>query len=177
MSPSRITMSPMVAVRSALETSMSSAPQTQVLPMPRATTAACEVLPPRAVRIPEAAIMPSRSSGLVSRRTNTTRSPSSAHLTAVAESNTAFPTAAPGDAAIPVAITFSVVAASNWGNINWASCVPLTRIKASSIVMRLSSTSWVAIRNAAAAVRFPTRVCNIQSLPFSTVNSMSHKSR
>ena len=55
--------------------SSSSAPQTQVLPMPRATTAACEVLPPRAVRMPLAAIMPPRSSGLVSLRTSSTCSP------------------------------------------------------------------------------------------------------
>jgi hypothetical protein len=31
---------------------------TQHLPMPRATTLACEVMPPRAVRIPAAAFMP-----------------------------------------------------------------------------------------------------------------------
>ena len=118
MSPSFTTTLPIVAVRSAWETSIASAPQTQVLPIPLATTAAWDVLPPRAVKIPFAAIMPSRSSGFVSRRTKTTRSPSSAHLTAVAESKTALPTAAPGEAAIPVATTFSVVAASNCGNIN-----------------------------------------------------------
>ena len=109
--------------------------------MPRATTAACEVFPPRAVKIPVAAIMPSRSSGLVSRRTSTTRSPFSAHLTAVAESKTALPTAAPGEAAIPEATILLVDAESNCGNISCASCEPLTRIKASSIVIRLSSTS------------------------------------
>ena len=38
-------------------------------------------------------------------------------------------------------------------------------------------TSWVAIRKAAPAVRLPTRVCSIHSLPRSTVNSMSHRSR
>ena len=109
--------------------------------MPRATTAAWEVLPPRAVKMPVAAIMPSRSSGLVSRRTKTTRSPFSAHLTAVAESNTALPTAAPGEAAMPEATILEVEAESNCGNINWANCDPFTRIKASSIVIRLSSTS------------------------------------
>ena len=119
-----MTRSPIVAVRSACETSTASAPQTQVLPMPRATTAACDVLPPRAVRIPVAAIMPSRSSGLVSRRTKTTRSPFSAHLTAVAESKTALPTAAPGEAAIPVATIFDAVAESNCGNISCASWAP-----------------------------------------------------
>ena len=39
-----------------------------------------------------------------------------------------------------------------------------------------SSTSWVAMMNAAAAVRLPTRVCSIHSLPRSMVNSMSHRS-
>ena len=73
---------------STASTSSASAPQTQVLPMPRATTAACEVFPPRAVRMPLAAIMPSRSSGLVSLRTSTTCSPRSAHALAVGESNT-----------------------------------------------------------------------------------------
>ena len=45
------------------------APQTQGLPMPRATTAAWLVMPPRAVRTPSAATMPWMSSGLVSLRT------------------------------------------------------------------------------------------------------------
>ena len=63
-------------------TSRASAPHTQVLPMPRATTAAWLVLPPRAVSTPAAATMPGRSSGLVSRRTRMTESPFSARETA-----------------------------------------------------------------------------------------------
>ena len=47
-------------------------PTTQHLPMPRATTAACEVMPPVAVRMPAAACMPPMSSGLVSARTRIT---------------------------------------------------------------------------------------------------------
>lgn len=101
-SPSSMTVPSGVVIRRALvSTSSSSAPQTQVLPMPRATTAACEVLPPREVRMPSAAIMPLRSSGLVSRRIRMTFSPERDHLTAVYESKTALPTAAPGEAAIP----------------------------------------------------------------------------
>ena len=50
-------------------------PTTQHFPMPRATTAACEVMPPRAVRIPCAAYMPPTSSGEVSGRTRMTFSP------------------------------------------------------------------------------------------------------
>ena len=72
-----------VKCRALVSTSIASAPQTQVLPMPRATTAAWLVLPPRLVRMPWAAIMPSRSSGLVSRRTRMTRSPDRDHLIAV----------------------------------------------------------------------------------------------
>ena len=53
-------------------------PETQQVPMPRATTAAWEVMPPRTVRMPCAASMPSMSSGEVSRRTRTTFSPVSA---------------------------------------------------------------------------------------------------
>ncbi len=48
--------------------------------MPRATTAACEVMPPRAVRMPCAAFMPWMSSGEVSTRTSTTFSPLLRHL-------------------------------------------------------------------------------------------------
>ena len=51
------------------------APQTQTLPICRATSAACELTPPRAVRMPSAAIMPRRSSGEVSLRTSKTFSP------------------------------------------------------------------------------------------------------
>ena len=71
--------------------------------MPRATTAAWEVLPPRLVRMPRAATMPRRSSGLVSLRTRITSSPRSAHSTAVSESKTTLPTAAPGEAFMPLA--------------------------------------------------------------------------
>ena len=145
--------------------------------MPRATTAACDVLPPREVSTPTAAIMPPRSSGFVSRRTRMTSLPFSAHSWAVTDENTAWPTAAPGEAAMPLASSERWAVTSNCGNISLLSCSPVTRSSASSMVMRFSSTSWWAIRKAAAAVRLPTRVCSIHSLPRSTVNSMSHRSR
>ncbi len=145
--------------------------------MPRATTAACEVLPPRLVRMPAAAIMPSRSSGLVSRRTRITFSPLAAHLTAVEESKTTRPTAAPGEAFMPLAMSAWSSPAAKRGNISWLSWWPLTRMSASSIEMTPSSTSCTAMRKAAPAVRLPTRVWSIHSLPRSTVNSMSHRSR
>ena len=55
-------------------------------------------------------------------------------------------------------------------------CAPETRCSASVTSMTPSSTSWAAMTNAAAAVRLPTRVCSIQSLFFSMVNSMSQRS-
>ena len=142
--------------------------------MPRATTAACEVLPPREVSTPAAAIMPGRSSGLVSRRTRITGSVAAA---AAAESKTTRPTAAPGDAPTPTASGAGAAARSKAGNISWASCAPVTRCSASSRVISPSSTSCAAITKAAAAVRLPTRVCSIHSRPRSMVNSMSHRSR
>ncbi len=160
-----------------VSTCSSSAPQTQVLPIPRATTAACEVFPPRLVSTPCAAIIPERSSGLVSRRTRMTCSPFSAHATATSEENTALPTAAPGEAFMPWVSCWASPPETNRGNISCDSCSPLTRRTASSMSMRPSSTSWVAMRNAAPAVRLPTRVCSIQSLLRSMVNSMSHRSR
>ena len=52
-------------------------PVTAGLPMPRATTAACEVIPPWAVRMPRARSMPGKSSAEVSIRTRMTASPAS----------------------------------------------------------------------------------------------------
>ena len=66
---------------------------------------------------------------------------------------------------------------SKLGNISCASWAPVTRRVASSASMRPSSVMCRPIRNAAAGVRLPTRVWSIQSLPRSTVNSMSHMSR
>ena len=177
-SPSATTVPSWVVNRPALvSTSSDSAPQTHVRPMPRATTAACEVLPPRLVRMPRAATMPWRSSGVVSRRTRMTSAPASARRTAVSESNTASPTAAPGDALIPTATGTAPPSWSKWGNISWASWSPVTRSRASSSVSTPSSSRSFAMRKEASAVRFPTRVWSIHRCPSSMVNSMSHMSR
>ena len=56
-------------------TESASQPATHGLPIPRATTAAWEVIPPWAVRMPLAAIIPWMSSGVVSQRTRITSSP------------------------------------------------------------------------------------------------------
>ena len=105
-----------------------------------------------------------------------TFSPVRARASAVSESKTALPTAAPGEAFMPLATSVRGTEESKRGNISWASWSPLTRWIASSSVMTPSSTSWVAIRKAACAVRLPTRVWSIQSLPRSMVNSMSQRS-
>ena len=100
-----------------------------------------------------------------------------AQSAAVWESKTTFPTAAPGEAFMPTPRRWRSCSLLNCGNISVASCAPFTRCSASSMSTSPSSTSSTAIRNAAWAVRLPTRVWSIQSLSFSTVNSMSHMSR
>src|SRR5450759_2183489 len=126
--------------RPVASTSSSSAPQTQVLPMPRATTAAWLVLPPRLVRTPCAAIMPFRSSGLVSRRTRITRSPVPASSSARLASKTALPTAAPGEALMPLAIRSASAEMSKVGNISWASWAPLTRVSGAQLAQLMFPT-------------------------------------
>src|SRR5207248_2156195 len=69
----------------------SPAPETQGRPMPRATTAAWLVMPPRVVRMPFAACMPWMSSGLVSIRTRITLSPRLAADSASSAENTILP--------------------------------------------------------------------------------------
>ena len=76
-------------------------PATHGRPIPRATTAAWLVMPPRAVRMPVATCMPWMSSGDVSCLTRMTFSPNSAHRAAVSASNTTPPEAAPGEAGKP----------------------------------------------------------------------------
>ena len=100
-SPSRTVRPCAVNARRSSSTTMSLAPTTQGLPMPTATTAACDVRPPRAVTMPSAAYMPATSSGDVSARARITRWPPLAHSTARSASNTTCPTAAPGAAARP----------------------------------------------------------------------------
>ena len=154
-------------------------PETQQVPMPRATTAAWLVMPPRTVRMPCADFMPSMSSGLVSRRTSTTFSPRFFHALASSAEKTILPHAAPGEAGRPRPITLPRFreAASNCG---WRS---VSRLRgsimstASSSVRIPSSTRSQAILSAALAVRLPLRVWSMKSFLFSIVNSMSCMSR
>ncbi len=145
--------------------------------MPRATTAAWLVMPPRAVTTPRAACMPWMSSGEVSSRTRMTASPAVPSRSASPASNTILPTAAPGDAFRPVAITSRGAFGSMVGCSSWSRDSGSTRPIASSREIRPSSARSTAILIAALAVRFPLRVCSMYRRPCSTVNSMSWTSR
>ncbi len=104
-SPSRSLWLPMRTVFLPVSISRPSQPATHGLPIPRATTAACEVMPPCAVSTPCAWIRPWMSSGVVSQRTRITASPALPRSAAVSASRTIFPDAAPGEALSPCAAT------------------------------------------------------------------------
>ena len=100
-SPSRSVWLPMVTDRPCSSILSSPAPTIDGLPICRPTTAACEVMPPVAVRMPCDTHMPWMSSGTVSRRTRITGLPWLAHSTAWSAVNTTCPQAAPGEAGSP----------------------------------------------------------------------------
>ncbi len=117
------------------------------------------------------------SSGVVSKRTRTTFSPFSPRSAASSAENTTVPTAAPGEAGRPVASAVTVLFGSMVGCSSWSSWAGSIRCSASSLVISPSATMSEAVLIAAAAVRFPVRVCSMNSSPFSMVNSMSCMSR
>ena len=179
-SPSLTVTSP--AVNERPEILIPSAPTTAGVPQPRATTAAWLTSPPRAVRMPSATIIPWTSSGLVSLRTRMTCSPLSTASSASSASKYTLPTAAPGDAASPLAMTLPVP--ENCGCSTESRCSADTRVSASCLLIFQRSlprpvpfVMSTAIRSAAAPVRLPTRVWSIHSFPCSIVNSVSHMSR
>ena len=92
-SPSLRACPPIETVRATVSISRPSQPATHGLPMPRATTAACEVMPPWAVSTPWAWIRPWMSSGVVSQRTRTTLSPARPSVSAESASSTIAPAA------------------------------------------------------------------------------------
>ncbi len=136
-------------------------------------------MPPRTVRIPCAAFIPTMSSGEVSRRTITTFSPRAAHCVASSAENTILPAAAPGDAGSARAIGVAALSAA-WSNCG---CSSASSERGSIIATAFfssimpSSTRSHAILSAAAGVRLPLRVWSMYSFSFSTVNSMSCMSR
>ena len=136
-------------------------------------------MPPRTVRIPSAACIPSISSGEVSRRTRITLSPFSWAALASSAVKYTLPAAAPGDAGSACPITWPAfnASASKVGCNNWSKDLASIRSTASSGVILPSSTRSQAICSAAGAVLLPLRVCKKNSLPSSMVNSISCISR
>mmetsp|Transcript_5374 Transcript_5374/g.12297 ORF Transcript_5374/g.12297 Transcript_5374/m.12297 type:complete len:251 (+) Transcript_5374:602-1354(+) len=177
-SPSRTTMSPTRSSFLRASTSMASAPTMQHLPQPRATSAACEVMPPRAVRIASAARMPATSSGLVSSRTRMTCSLRAAASMAAAAVKTTLPVAPPGPAGKPrrMTLAFFSAAGSMTGCRSSSSWRGRTRVTAVLESIKPSLTMSTAICTAAGPLRLPTRHCNMKSFPSWMVNSMSSMS-
>ncbi len=159
-SPSRTTL-PATFIVLALAL-MSSAPQptTEGLPIWRPTTAACDVMPPVAVRMPWATDMPWMSSGTVSIRTSRTFLPFCAQATASSAVKTTAPVAAPGEAGSPFAATGTDVRAlgSKIGCSSWSSACGSTFRSASFFVRSPSSHMSTAMLTAASPVRLPLRV-------------------
>ena len=85
----------------ASSTLSSEQPATQHLPIPLATTAAWDVIPPLAVKMPSARTIPSISSGEVSSRTRIVAIPFSCISFTASGQNTTAPLAAPGEAGKP----------------------------------------------------------------------------
>ena len=164
-----------VRVPASVSIESSPAPTTQHLPQPTATTAAWLVLPPVLVRMPTALCMPSTSSGLVSLRTSSTCSPACARSTASAAVKASLPVAAPGLAPMPLVSTVTPALSLAW-KLGRSSCVRSPagiRLSAVFSSISFSFTISTATRTAAVPVRLPLRVWSMNSLPFSTVNSMS----
>ncbi len=149
-------------------------PQTAGLPMPTATIAAWLVLPPRAVRMPWASIMPWKSSGVVSSRTRITCSPALPRRSASSAVKQTAPTAAPGEALTPLPRGSGAFSRSSWGSRSWRTWSGSTSDTSASCSLRTpSSTRSTAMRTIAWALRLPLRVCSMKSAPSSMVNSTS----
>jgi hypothetical protein len=165
---------PLTRISPALRSiSTSLAPVTAGTPIPRATSAACDALPPSEVRIPLAAWKPATSSASVNGLARMTSRPSAAACTASAAVNTSSPDAAPGEAATPDASTSYSAAGSKVGCSNASSVSGSMVAIACSRSSSSSSTASTANRTAACAGRLALRVCSMYSWPSSTVNSVS----
>ena len=145
------------------------------LPMPRATTAAWLVMPPRVVRMPTGGMHAVDVLGLVSPGPGS-RLALAARSSASSAVNTTAAEAAPGwrQAARHHLARFARDRGS--GCSSWSSEAGSTRHRLLAVDQPLPAPSRRR-SDAAAAVRLPLRVCSIQSLPLCTVNSMSCMSR
>ena len=113
------------------------------------------------------------SSGEVSTRTNIVSCIISFNLSASSEVKTTFPLAAPGEAGKPFAITSNKPFSSKVGCNNVSKELGSILKIASFFEINFSLTISTAIFTADFEVLLPERVCSIQSLSFSTVNSTS----
>ena len=129
--------------------------------MPRATTAAWLVMPPRVVRMPLAACMPWMSSGLVSMRTRMTASPLAARALGLVGAE--HDGAGGGARARGQALGKHVRGAfgSSVGCSSWSSEAGLTRWIASASVDQPVLRHVDRDPQRAAAVRLPLRVCSM----------------
>ena len=137
------------------------APVTAGTPMPRATSAAWQALPPSEVRIPLAAWKPATSSASVNGRTRITSRPSAAAATASAAVKTISPIAAPGEAATPEASTAYSACGSKVGCSRASSVSGSIVASACASSSSPSSTASTAKRTAACAGRLALRVCSM----------------
>ena len=125
--------------------------------------------------MPSAAIIPRRSSGVVSTRHRMARPPFAATFSACGAVKQILPDAAPGPAGRPVVSVLAFATAAGSKTATSSEEIESAGILRSAVFWSISFslTSSTAIRTAARPVRLPLRVCSIQSLPSSTVNSKS----
>ena len=136
--------------------------------MPRATTAACEVMPPRVVRMPSAACMPWMSSGEVSTRTRMTFLPSALRRSPRRPRTRSRRRRA---RARPAGRWRSPCARrrDRWSDAGAGRARPDRRAHRLFLARDQPFVGQLdRDRSAALAVRLPARVCSIHSLPCST---------
>ena len=123
--------------------------------------------------MPFAACIPWISSGEVSTLTKIVSCIISFNLSASSDEKTTLPLAAPGEAGKPFAITSIELFSSKVGCNNVSNELGSILNIASFLEISFSLTISTAILTADFEVLLPERVCKIQSLLFSTVNSTS----
>jgi hypothetical protein len=155
-------------------------PETQQVPMPRATTAACEVMPPRAVRMPWPRPACRGCPRVRSRADQDDLLALGLPGLGVVggEDDAAACGAGRGGRPLPIDAGLFERFGSNCG---CSSCRAACRLDAQHGLLLGRSAPRRPDRrrscSAACAVRLPLRVCSMNSLPFSMVNSMSCMSR
>ncbi len=131
-------------------------------PMPRATTAAWLVMPPRAVTMPRAASMPRMSSGEVSSRTRITASPAEPQPLGLVGGEHDLAGGRAGRRRQALGDHVAVGAPDRWSGAAAGRARPARRASPPrSRLIRPSSAMSTATFSAALAVRLPLRVCSM----------------